>query len=315
MSHVSPKGCLTPRRPADSHAMRVIGAAGVALCAAAMLAAGCSSREVISLDTVANAATATEAVGTARVSFEGTVTFNHDHAQRFEFNGHGIADWRTGSSEMTAVYKFPGPVQEAIKQQFGRPVSANLIVDGRKGIVLYMRFPFLDQLMPRGKTWLKADIVEMGKAYGLDLDRLKETKQSDPGQMLAYLKSAIGVRRVGSDLVRREVATHYATIVKAETIIQQAPPDQREPMRRYLHRLGIKTYPVDLWVGQDGVVRKLAIVLEYNPSKNEHVKMELSEEYYDFGVKAKIQPPPAKSVLDVTPRLSSNGHAPRALNS
>ena len=84
----------------------------------------------------------------------------------------------------------------------------------------------------------------MGKAYGLDLDRLKETKQSDPGLMLAYLKSATGVRRVGSDLVRREVATHYATIVKAETIIQQAPRDQREPMRRYLRMLGIKTYPV-----------------------------------------------------------------------
>ena len=163
MGHVSPKEWLTPRRPADSHAMRVIGVAGVALCAAAMLAAGCSGgRDVVPLETVANAAFKTESVGTARVSFEGTVTFNHDHAQRFEFRGRGIADWRTGSSEMTAVYKFPGPVQEAIKQQFGRPVSANLIVDGRKGIVLYMRFPFLDQLMPRGKRWLKADIVVMG---------------------------------------------------------------------------------------------------------------------------------------------------------
>ena len=162
---------------------------------------------------------------------------------------------------------------------------------------------------------LKAGIVEMGKAYGLDLDRLKETKQSDPGLMLAYLKSATGVRRVGSDLVRREVATHYATIVKAETIIQQAPRDQREPMRRYLRMLGIKTYPVDLWVGQDGVVRKLAMVLEYNPSKNEHVKMELSEEYYDFGVKVNIEAPPAKSVLDVTPRLSDDGHASHTLNS
>ena len=293
----------------------VLGAGAVAVCAAAILAAGCSSRDIVPLETVANAAYKTEAVRTARVSFEGTVTFNHDHAQRYEFTGHGIADWQTGSAKMTAVYEFPGPVQEAIEQQFGRPASANLILDGRKGIVLYMRFPFLDDLMPRGKTWLKADIVEMGKAYGLDLDRLKETKQSDPGMMLAYLKSAVGVRRVGSDLVRREVATHYATIVKAETIIQQAPRDQREPMRRYLSMLGIKTYPVDLWVGQDGVVRKLAIVLEYNPTKNEHVKMELSEEYYDFGVKANIEPPPAKSVLDVTPRLDGAGHGSRALSS
>jgi hypothetical protein len=53
MGHVSPKECLTPRRPADSHAMRVIGVAGVALCAAAMLAAGCSGGRDIPLETVA----------------------------------------------------------------------------------------------------------------------------------------------------------------------------------------------------------------------------------------------------------------------
>jgi len=295
--------------------MRWLLAAGVALCAAAMLAAGCNSREIVSLDTVANAAYQTEAVGTARVSFEGVVTFNHDHAQRYEFKGQGVADWKTGSAKMTAVYKYPGPAQEAIVQAFGRPPTADLILDGRKGIVLYMRFPFLQRLMPRGKTWLKADIVEMGKAYGLDLDRMKETKQSDPGQMLAYLKSAIGVRRVGSDLVRRDVTTHYATIVKAETIIEQAPRDQQEAMRKYLRRLGIKTYPVDIWVGQDGVVRQLATVLEYNQPTGDFVRMEVSEVYYDFGVKAKIRPPAAKSVLDVTPHLNARAHAPRTLSS
>jgi hypothetical protein len=155
----------------------------------------------------------------------------------------------------------------------------------------------------------------MGKAYGLDLDRMKETKQSDPGQMLAYLKSAVGVRRVGSDLVQREVATHYATIVKAETIIEQAPPDQREAMRKYLRMLGVKTYPVDIWVDRSGVVRKLAIVLEYNQPSGDFVHMELSEEYYDFGVDVRIDPPAARHVLDVTPRLENRDRSARALTS
>jgi hypothetical protein len=161
--------------------MRLVWGAGV-LCAVALVTGcGSSSKEVITLDTVEKAAFKTEGVGTARVTFKGSVTFNHDHAQRYSFKGHGIADWRTDSAKMTAVYRFPDPVQEFIKEQFGRAPSADLIVDGRKGIVLYMRFPFLKRLMPRGKSWLKADIVEMGKAYGLDLDRLKETRNSDPG--------------------------------------------------------------------------------------------------------------------------------------
>jgi hypothetical protein len=285
----------------------------VALCAAIMT--GCGSRDVISLDTVANAAVKTEDVGTARVTFEGSVTFNHDHAQRFEFKGHGIADWRTNSAKMTAVYKFPDPIQEFIKQEFGGPPSADLILDGRKGIVLYMRFPFLKEQMPRGKTWLKADIVEMGKAYGLDLDRMKETKQSDPGQMLAYLKSAVGVRKIGSDLVRREVTTHYSTVVKAETIVEGVPRDQQEAMRKFLRLMGIKTYPVDIWVDRDGLVRKLAIELEYKQPHGEYVKMKLSEEYYDFGVEANIEAPPAKRVIDVKSRLRGRGHAARRLNS
>jgi hypothetical protein len=296
--------------------MRWILAAGVTACAAAVLATGCAdARDVVSLDTVANAAYKTESVGTGRVSFEGVVTFNHDHAQRYEFKGHGVVDWKTGSAKMSAVYKYPGPVQDAIKEAFGRAPTADLILDARKGIVLYMRFPFLQRLMPRGKSWLKADIVKIGKAYGLDLDRMKETKQSDPGQMLAYLKSAIGVRRVGSDLVRREVTTHYATIVKAETIIQQAPRDQQKAMREYLKRLGIKTYPVDIWVGQDGVVRKLATVLEYNQPSGDFVRMEVSETYYDFGVKTRIRPPAASSVLDVTPHLSHKARNSRSLSS
>jgi hypothetical protein len=287
----------------------------VALCAAIAIVTGCGSRDVISLDTVANAAVKTEDMGTARLSFEGSVTFNHDHAQRFEFKGHGIADWRTNSAKITAVYKFPDPIQEFIKQEFGGPPSADLILDGREGIVLYMRFPFLKEQMPRGKTWLKADIVEMGKAYGLDLDRMKETKQSDPGQMLAYLNSAVGVRKIGSDLVRREVTTHYSTVVKAETIVEGVPPDHQEAMRKFLRLRGNKTYPVDSWVDRDGLVRKLAIELEYKEPHGEYVKMKLSEEYYDFGVEANIEAPPAKRVIDVTPRLRTKGHAARRLNS
>jgi hypothetical protein len=291
--------------------MRLVWGVGV-LCALT-LATGCggSSKESVSLATVEKAAFTTEGVGTARVSFKGSVTFNHDHAQRYEFKGHGVTDWGTDSSKMTAVYRFPDAVQEFVKARFGRAPSADLILDGHDGLVLYMRFPFLKRVMPPGKSWLKADIVEMGKAYGLDLDRMKETKQSDPGLMLAYLKSAVGVRRVGSDLVQRDVTTHYSTIVKAETIVEQAPRDQQKAMTKFLRLMGIKTYPVDIWVDRDGVVRRLAMVLEYKLPDGEYVKMSVSEEYYDFGVEADIQAPPPRRVIDVTPRLRADRHNPR----
>lgn len=293
-----------------------LASAAVLLCAVVAFATGCgSSAEKVTLGDIEQAAFKTEGVGTARVEFTGEVTFNHDHAQRFAFEGHGLAEFRTESAKFNAVYTFPNALQEAIKQGFGGPWKANFIIDGRKGIVLYMRLPYLDGQLPGGKTWLKADIVEIGKRYGLDLDRLKETRRSDPGLMLAYLKSAVGVRKVGTDLVRREVATHYSTIVDAETIVEEAPKDQQRAMKKYLSLMGIKTYPVDLWVDRDGIVRKVGVELEYKLPTGEYVQMKLSEEYYDFGVDVSIEPPPAKRVLDVTPRRKSDGHAPRPLNS
>jgi hypothetical protein len=293
-----------------------LASAAVLLCVVVAIATGCgSSAEKVTLGDIEQAAFKTEGVGTARVEFTGEVTFNHDHAQRFAFKGHGLTDFRTESAKFNAVYTFPNALQEAIKQEFGGPWKANFVVDGREGIVLYMRLPYLDGQLPGGKTWLKADIVEIGKRYGLDLDRLKETRRSDPGLILAYLKSAVGVRKVGTDLVRREVATHYSTIVDAETIVEEAPKDQQRAMRKYLNLMGIKTYPVDLWVDRDGVVRKVGVKLEYKLPTGEYVQMKLSEEYYDFGVEANIEPPPAKRVLDVTPRSKSDDHAPRRLNS
>jgi hypothetical protein len=276
-----------------------LASAAVALCAAAVLGTGCGgAAEKVTLEDVEQAANRTEEVGTARVSFKGSVTFNHDHAQRYEFKGRGVVDWTTGSSKVFAVYKYPNQLQEFIKQQFGGPANAELILDQSDGVVLYMRFPFLGKHVP--KKWLKADLVKIGKAYGLDLERLKETKQSNPETMLAYLKDAVGVRKVGTDLVRRQVTTHYSTVVKAETIVEQAPKDQREAMRKYLRLMGVKTYPVDIWVDRDGVVTRLATELEYKLPDGEYVKMKLREEYFDFGVEVDIQPPPANQVLDVT---------------
>jgi hypothetical protein len=294
-----------------------LASAAVVLCAALALATGCASNaeKKVTLADIEQAAFKTEGVRTARVSFEGEVTFNHDHAQRFEFRGRGLADFQTDSAKFDAVYKFPNALQQAIKHEFGGPWKANFILDGSDGIVLYMRFPYLDGQLPGGKTWLRADIVEVGKRYGLDLDRLKETRRSDPALMLAYLKSAVGVRKVGTDLVRREVTTHYSTIVDAETIVAEAPKDQQRAMRKYLRLMGIKTYPVDIWVDRDGVVRRLGIELEYKLPDGEYVKMKLSEEYYDFGVAVSIEPPPAKRVLDVTPRRGRLDQAPKRLNS
>ena len=102
---------------------------------------------------------------------------------------------------------------------------------------------------------------------------------------------------------------------EAETIVEQSPPDQQKAMRKYLRLMGIDTYPVDLWVDRNGVVRKLATKLEYKLPSGEYVQMSVSEVYFDFGVEVDIEPPAAKTVLDVTPRRKAQSEKPRRLTS
>jgi hypothetical protein len=89
--------------------MRLVWGAGV-LCAVALVTGcGSSSKEVITLDTVEKAAFKTEGVGTARVTFKGSVTFNHDHAQRYSFKGQRDCRLANGLSKDDGGLQVPGP--------------------------------------------------------------------------------------------------------------------------------------------------------------------------------------------------------------
>jgi hypothetical protein len=275
------------------------GLAAMALCAALALVTGCGG-DVVSFDNLAGAAVRTEQAGSARVSFEGSVTLNHDHAQRVTFVGEGVMDWSTSSLSMRGEYTFPPEVQEVL----GPDTTFQMIMDGRNGLVMYMRFSFLEKELPKGKTWMKADFQKLGKAEGLDLDQELQAQGSDPSQMLEYIKSVADVEKVGSDLVRREVTTHYHAEVDMRKVVEQAPATRRAATKKLVDKLARRfresTYPMEIWVGQDGLVHKVEITLEYVEPGTGSAEMTISQELYDFGVETYIEPPPAARVFDVT---------------
>ena len=113
--------------------------------ALAAVVASCGG-DVISFDNLAGAAVRTEDVGSARFHLEGSVTVNHDHAQSFSFSANGVADWNTWSASMRGKYVFPSLVQEALG---GRP-RFQIIMDGRKGLLMYMGSRSSSASFPKG---------------------------------------------------------------------------------------------------------------------------------------------------------------------
>ena len=268
--------------------------------ALAAVVASCGG-DVISFDNLAGAAVRTEDVGSARYHLEGAVTVNHDHAQSFSFSANGVPDWNTWSASMRGKYVFPSLVQEALG---GRP-RFHIIMDGRKGLMMYMRFSFLERELPKGKPWMKLDLQKIGKAQGVNFRDMIQGRGSDPAQMLQYIKAVGDVEKVGTDLVRRELTTHYHADVEVDKVVALAPAGQRKAIRAMLKKLAHttypQTYPMEIWIGrEDGRVHKVEYTFEFIDRKNYSVEMTISEELYDFGTPVTIDPPARKHVYDAT---------------
>jgi hypothetical protein len=267
----------------------------LALVVTAVLAA-CGSGDAVSVDPVADAAVRTQNAGSARFSLEGSVRVS---GQRIGFTGGGIVDMRTNSARAHARYSFP----PAIEREIGPNPTADLIMDGRDGYVMYMRVSFAANQLPPGKEWVRMDLAELGKQYGVNVADIMQARQSDPTQILKYLQAAGDVERVGSELVRHEATTRYRAIIDLQKVADQAPPSDREAVRESIDKLieltGVRSYPAEAWIGQDGLLRRFKLNLDYNLPTGERVEMAITEELYDFGLDVDIEPPGADRVVDV----------------
>lgn len=270
------------------------GLTALTLCAVLALAAGCGAGDIVSLDPVADAATKTQTAGSARFSLKATFAINHDHAQTMSLSGDGLVNMRTSSASMKLRYELPAEIQAQLPGE----MTMEAILDGTDGLVMYMKMSLLRDLLPPGKDWLKFDLQEFAKASGIDLRELMQAKQGDPMQTLQYLKSAGDVEEVGVDLVRRVRTTHYRATIDLRKALEQAPASLRPSLDKLLSMTSDTTYPADIWLDDDGLLRRFTFTMSYDLPGTGSAETTVEEELYDFGVDADISPPPADRVVD-----------------
>jgi len=98
-----------------------------------------------------------------------------------------------------------------------------------------------------GDKWVRAK----SDPAGLDLS------QEDPSKLLEYLQATSKVTKIGSDTVRSVHTTHY---------------------RARVQRQELRNAPIDVWIGDDGLVRRIALDL-----KRPEGGLAASVELFDFG--------------------------------
>jgi hypothetical protein len=168
-----------------------------------------------------------------------------------------------------------------------------------------MRFPALLGDLPGGKEWLKLDLSEALSGQGVDLGQLAQVSQSNPTDSLRQLAAVSDeLDEVGEEEVGGVPTTHYEASVDLNRYPDVVPEEQRaateESVANLIELTGTKTIPVEVWVDDEGLVRRLSQSYSYETPDTGEVSQSQTIEFSDFGVEVDVQPPPAKDVFDAT---------------
>jgi hypothetical protein len=262
----------------------------------AALPLACGGDELSPEAAVAEAATKTADAGSSRASFE------------LKMSGTGLPRPMTMSGEGT--FDYDGRRSEATFDMSDVLPGGGSVKQVMDGFVFYMQLPrAARQGLPPGKSWLKMDLQKLWEQAGLrGFAQFAQANQADPSQMLMYLRGASDqIAEIGTEDVRGVETTHYRAQVDLEKALEQSldeiPSELRRSVRASVDQLielmGVTTFPVDVWIDDDGLARRMDVGFDMEVPAQGALSMDITVELYDFGVGVDIDTPPAHEVIDL----------------
>jgi len=170
--------------------------------------------------------------------------------------------------------------------------------------VIYMHSPLFAAGL-HGKQWMKLDMAKIERSHGVDLNALTSTNSSDPTQMLQTLENeSDSLQNLGAATVRGVQTVHYHAVIDLGKAARNAPAAVRAVVQRSDARLvamlGTHRMPIDVWIGRDHLVRRLAYHMALPiASTGETMAMDVRLDMFDFGVPVHVTAPPAGQVAEL----------------
>jgi hypothetical protein len=181
------------------------------------------------------------------------------------------------------------------------------------GDVVYLRAPMFALFTGDPDVWVRLDLEEAGEEAGLDPDQLVPT-ETGPAALLQQLRGAEDIEDLGTEDVRGVATRHLRVTVDPERAADQAPEELREQLRTYADATGLPdTYPMEVWIDDDGLPRRIRTVLELDEATTGPVTQETTLELFDFGVSVDLTPPDADAVVDLDQLLQELAELEAAL--
>ena len=181
-----------------------------------------------------------------------------------------------------------------------------MIFDGNHGLVMYMRSPLFDRVVPTGK-WVKMDVAKLAKKQGMDLGTLMNANQADPSQSLRMLMASSGARVTGAERIRGVETTHYAFNIDLKKLAHD-----NKAFRQLTEKTGSISAPAEAWVDKQGRVRRLSVTMTMGAALGTPITMSITDDLYDFG-EAHLQSPRRPTAWSSTsPRFPGRAPSPPA---
>jgi hypothetical protein len=267
---------------------RVLSLLCLALCASALV--GCAGGDALALDPVAQAANTTAKTTSSRFEFRASIDTGAGIGS-MSFNGNGIYDGKRKSGWMNMHFSMPPAFQLQVPTS---DPTMEMIFDGSHGLVMYMRSPLFDKMLPTGK-WVKMDVAKLAKKQGVDLGAIMSTNQADPSQSLRLLMASSGAHVTGSERIRGVQTTRYAFNVDFKKLAHD-----NKALKQLTQAMGSVSAPAEAWIDAQGRVRRLVVKMSIGGQLAKPMTMTMTEELYDFGVHTNITPPSDDQVVDLS---------------
>lgn len=206
-------------------------------------------------------------------------------------NASGVVGFRNRAADLDMHMTIPGAGAMEMREVMVWPV-------------IYMRSPLFAAAL-HGKLWMKLDLAKIERANGVNLNAVTSTGSSDPTQMLQALENeSDSLQNLGAATVRGVPTVHYHAVVDLDKAARNAPAAVRAAVQRSDARLvamlGTHRMPMDVWIGQDGLVRRLAYHMSVPvAATGGTMAMDVRLDMFDFGVPVHVTAPPARDVAEL----------------
>jgi hypothetical protein len=267
---------------------------------------GCGASDTVSqsFDPVAAAASNTARLPTTHMSMTASMSVP-GLAAPIRMSGEGAVDnvRRRGSmtldmSSMASSLPAAGGLNDPSLWR------GEYVFDFSRGLVAYMRFPFMTRALGGGKSWVRMDLGSMGRETGVNLDQLMQMNQSNPAQQLEFLRAVSGrFTKLGTGRVRGVTTTRYRTSIDIRKYPSLVPEKQRKAMKKSIDALvgvmGKPTYPVEVWIDAKQLVRRMTMRMDMKAPTGS-MSFAMSMDFYGFGRPVSVTFPGAEETVDLT---------------